>query len=342
MYELAFFALKVLLACAIPLLLLLYVIASINKHRGYSPHTEEGSVVLYDLNEDYDQLDLTLGETLLSKKELRQKRKLLKKHAKEKEKESGEQARLFVLHFKGDDEASEAEGLAELVNALLLAGKEDDEVVLVLDSEGGYVHRYGFATSQLLRLQEAGFHLTVCVDNVAASGGYMMACVGDHIMATPFAILGSIGVYAGMLNIHHLLKKHDIEFEEHTAGQYKRTITPLGENTPEKRAKFEEEMRITHDLFKNFVHQQRPQLEMDTIATGECWYGQEALDKKLIDALGTSEDYLLHKYKEGYAVYKLAYEEPVHWVDKLKEKFNLSVKTLAAQLLRPSSLGQKL
>jgi serine protease SohB len=123
----------------------------------------------------------------------------------------------------------------------------------------------------------------------------MMACIGNRILAAPFAVIGSIGVVAQLPNFNRLLKKHDVDIELHTAGAHKRTLTMVGENTEEGRQKFKEELEDTHVLFKEFVSENRPELDIDHIATGEVWYGKRALDQKLIDEIRTSDDYLLSK-----------------------------------------------
>ena len=162
-----------------------------------------------------------------------------------------------------------------------------------LESPGGMVHGYGLAAAQLVRLRDAGFHLTICVDKVAASGGYMMACIANEIITAPFAVVGSIGVVAQVPNFNRLLKEHNVDFELYTAGEYKRTVTMFGENTPEGKAKFEQELQQTHALFKHFVEKYRPKLNVEKVATGEHWYGQDALDLNLVDELKTSDEYLL-------------------------------------------------
>lgn len=180
--------------------------------------------------------------------------------------------------------------------------------MLRLESGGGMVHSYGLASSQLARIREAGVPLTVCIDKVAASGGYMMACIGEKIISAPFAILGSIGVVAQLPNVNRLLKKHDIDFEVLTAGEYKRTLTVFGENTEKGREKFQEDLDITHQLFKNFVARYRPQLAIDEVATGEIWLGIAALDKQLVDELKTSDEYLAERAKKS-ELYHLHYAE---------------------------------
>ena len=201
--------------------------------------------------------------------------------------------RLFVLKFKGDIQASAVEDLREEVTAILQIRRADDEVLLCLHNSGGYVHTHGLAASQLTRLTNAGVRLTVAIDQVAASGGYMMACVGERIIAAPFAIVGSIGVVAQVPNINRLLKRFDVDIELHTAGDYKRTLTMLGENTEEGRAKFIEELHKTHDLFQDFVRAQRPDLDVNRVATGETWYGTSAMEVGLIDEVKTSDELML-------------------------------------------------
>ena len=201
--------------------------------------------------------------------------------------------RVFVLDFHGDIKASECDLLREEITAILSQATTNDEVVVKVESGGGMVHSYGLASSQLARITQKNIPLTVCVDKVAASGGYMMACVANKIVAAPFAILGSIGVVASLPNFHKLLKKNDIDYEMFTAGEYKRTVTMLGENTEKGRAKFVEDLEDTHVLFKEFVAEHRPQLDIDKIATGEVWFGRRAKEVNLIDEIQTSDEYLL-------------------------------------------------
>lgn len=209
---------------------------------------------------------------------------------------------LWVLDFHGDIKASGTARLAEEVSLILGVIGERDEIVIRLESPGGLVHAYGLAAAQLDRLRDAGVATTVCIDKVAASGGYLMACCADRLRAAPFAVLGSIGVVAQLPNVHRLLKRHDVDVELLTAGRYKRTLTVFGENTEEGREKFVEELESTHELFKRFVAERRPGLDIDSIATGETWYGSQAVGKGLIDAVGTSEAYLLERMSEARVV----------------------------------------
>ncbi|HER35448.1 MAG: protease SohB [Halothiobacillaceae bacterium] len=220
----------------------------------------------------------------------------------EREGDSTTSPRTFVIRFSGDIRASAVEALREEVTAVLQAAEpERDCVLLVLDSPGGVVPGYGLAAAQLARLRDAKIELVAIVDRVAASGGYMMAAVANRIVAAPFAIVGSIGVVAQLPNIHRLLKRNDIDVELHTAGQYKRTLTLLGENTEAGREKFREELEQTHQLFKQFLNRYRPQLDLDKLATGEHWYGEDALELGLIDAIGTSDDLILEAVDSGDA-----------------------------------------
>lgn len=237
------------------------------------------------------------------KKEEKEKDKLrekeIKKAAKEGKLDHKREPHLFVLDFNGSIDAKEVKSLREEITAILAVAGEGDEVLLRLESGGGMVHGYGLASSQLDRIKAAGLPLTIAVDKVAASGGYMMACIGNRILSAPFAALGSIGVVAQLPNIHRLLKKNNIDVEILTAGDYKRTLTVLGENTEPARQKFLEELQTTHDLFKGFVGRFRPQLNMDEVATGEVWLGTEALRLDLVDDLQTSDAYLSERAKQA-------------------------------------------
>ncbi len=243
------------------------------------------------LNARVNEQRKKIAQTTASRLELLQLAQQLAKEAKIRRKNN---QKIFVLDFKGDIQASAVENLREEITLILATAKAGrDRIVVRLESPGGMVHGYGLAAAQLVRLRDAGFHLTICVDKVAASGGYMMACIANEIIAAPFAIVGSIGVVAQVPNFNRLLKEHNVDFELYTAGQYKRTVTMFGENTPEGKAKFEEELQQTHVLFKHFVEKYRPQLNVDKVATGEHWYGKDALDLNLVDKLQTSDEYLL-------------------------------------------------
>ncbi|HFO2499166.1 TPA: protease SohB [Acinetobacter baumannii] len=243
------------------------------------------------LNARVNEQRKKIAQTTASRLELLQLAQQLAKEAKIRRKNN---QKIFVLDFKGDIQASAVENLREEITLILATAKAGrDRVVVRLESPGGMVHGYGLAAAQLVRLRDAGFHLTICVDKVAASGGYMMACIANEIISAPFAVVGSIGVVAQVPNFNRLLKEHNVDFELYTAGQYKRTVTMFGENTPEGKAKFEEELQQTHVLFKHFVEKYRPQLNVDKVATGEHWYGQDALDLNLVDKLQTSNEYLL-------------------------------------------------
>ncbi|CAI3101660.1 putative protease SohB [Acinetobacter calcoaceticus] len=243
------------------------------------------------LNARVNEQRKKIAQTTASRLELLQLAQQLAKEAKIRRKNN---QKIFVLDFKGDIQASAVENIREEITLILATAKAGrDRVVVRLESPGGMVHGYGLAAAQLVRLRDAGFHLTICVDKVAASGGYMMACIANEIITAPFAIVGSIGVVAQVPNFNRLLKQHNVDFELYTAGQYKRTVTMFGENTPEGKAKFEEELQQTHVLFKHFVEKYRPQLNVDKVATGEHWYGEDALNLNLVDKLQTSDEYLL-------------------------------------------------
>lgn len=288
---------------------ILVVLISFASLRSKGRRKSAGQLQVSKLNDFYKGLRERLESTLLDKDQLKALRKSEGKAEKKKGKQKAEaKPRVFVLDFDGDIKASATESLRHEITALLSLATPTDEVVLRLESGGGMVHSYGLASSQLARIRQAGVPLTVCIDKVAASGGYMMACIGEKIISAPFAILGSIGVVAQLPNVNRLLKKHDIDFEVLTAGEYKRTLTVFGENTEKGREKFQEDLDITHQLFKNFVSRYRPQLAIDDVATGEVWLGVAALDKQLVDELQTSDEYLATKAKTA-EVFHLHYAE---------------------------------
>ncbi|WP_394220329.1 protease SohB [Alteromonas gracilis] len=261
----------------------------------------KGQLEIVSISEQLKDITNYAKQVLLDKNALKKLAKEQKKEEKAKSKakeQDGEskKSRLYVIDFKGSMDAHEVEHLREEVTAILCVANTEDEVLVRLESGGGVVHGYGLAASQLQRIKEKGLTLTIAVDKVAASGGYMMACVADKLLASQFAYIGSIGVLAQLPNFNKLLKKNDIEFEQHTAGEFKRTLTVFGENNDEGRAKFKEEIEEIHVLFKDFVQSQRPEMDIDTVATGEYWPGVKAKSLGLIDDITTSDDYILSHY----------------------------------------------
>ncbi|MEZ7818174.1 MAG: serine protease SohB [Candidatus Azotimanducaceae bacterium] len=233
----------------------------------------------------------------------------------------GQKDRTFVIHFDGDTAASGVDFLSVEISAVLTMAGPGDEVVVCLESPGGMVHSYGLAASQMMRIRNKGIPLTAIVDRVAASGGYLMAAVANRILAAPFAVIGSIGVVAQIPNLHRLLKKNDVDVEVLTAGKYKRTLTLLGENTEEGREKFREELEDVHALFQEFVAENRPELDIEAVATGEAWYGKRALELKLVDGLATSDEYLI-ELCETRDVFEVTWEETKKPIDRVLDKFN--------------------
>jgi len=286
------------------------------KMRDRSPF---GILQVLHLNRQLQRTADQLKSVILTKKELKEMRKKEKKAAKKEKREKKEQKKrpiVYVLDFHGDIQATQVKNISRLISALLEIVKPKQEVILRLESAGGMVHSYGLAAAQLLRLKEHKLNLTVCVDKVAASGGYMMAAMADKICAAPFAVVGSVGVIGMIPNLHRLLKDNKIDIEQHTAGEYKRTLTLLGQNTPKGRAKFKKDLARIHDLFKSLLKEHRSQLPINKIATGEVWYGREAQKLKLVDEIITSDEYLMQKCKSA-EVYLVRIKERKKLDDRL-------------------------
>ena len=260
-----------------------------------------------NLNKKYRNLADALRKAVSSKVERKQAAKERKKEAKAEGKTPSGKPRSFVIDFKGDLKASAVASLREEVSAILDVAKDDDEVIVRLENHGGIVHEHGLAASQLARIRDRGIPLVVCVDKVAASGGYLMACVASQVCAAPFAILGSIGVLAQIPNFNRMLDNHGVDFEQVTAGKYKRTVTMFGKNTDEDRAKLKEELEDVHALFKDAVAKYRSGLDLDKVATGEHWYGKRALELGLADEIKTSDELLGEKARER-DLYHLSYK----------------------------------
>ncbi|EEY0369019.1 protease SohB [Escherichia coli] len=338
------------LAKIVTVVLAIAAIAAIIVNVAQRNKRQRGELRVNNLSEQYKEMKEELAAALMDSHQQKQWHKAQKKKHKQEAKAAkakakaklGEVAtdskpRVWVLDFKGSMDAHEVNSLREEITAVLAAFKPQDQVVLRLESPGGMVHGYGLAASQLQRLRDKNIPLTVTVDKVAASGGYMMACVADKIVSAPFAIVGSIGVVAQMPNFNRFLKSKDIDIELHTAGQYKRTLTLLGENTEEGREKFCEELNETHQLFKDFVKRMRPSLDIEQVATGEHWYGQQAVEKGLVDEINTSDEVIL-SLMEGREVVNVRYMQRKRLIDRFTGSAAESADRL---LLRWWQRGQK-
>jgi len=289
-YDYGLFSLKALtlaLVVLLPLLLLL----RLRLRRQRQQHT---GMQVTRLNETYARFRLLLAQAALPKAE----RRRLAKETKTQQAQWEQLPRLYVLRFQGDLKAHATPNLQDEISLLLTLAQPGETVLLQLESGGGLVNAYGLAASQLLRLKAAGLKLVVAVDKVAASGGYLMAACGDQILAAPFALVGSIGVVAQLPNLNRWLKEHGVDYELLTAGEFKRTLTLFGENDEKGRQKMQAELEAVHGLFKGFLAQVRPALNLDQVATGEAWYGTQALEKGLIDQIQTGEDFLLQTSKD--------------------------------------------
>ena len=312
------FLLKVItiaLAITIPLLII------IGSSKSKTP--SKGSLVVKNLSKKYEDMGTAIRSSQLNPKELKKYNKDIQKKKKADDKKPSKEDSVYVLNFNGDIQASEVTKLKHEINAILLSDTKCKEVVIKVESGGGSAYAYGLCAAELKRLVDNKIKLTVCIDKVAASGGYLMSCVASKIIAAPWAIVGSIGVIAQLPNFHRLLKKNSIDFEMHTAGEFKRTLTTLGENTEEGRKKFKSELEDLHLIFKDFVKEQRPQVDAKIVATGEVWQGEKAIEVGLVDALGTSDDYLVGLSKK-LKLFEIDYVEKKN----LTERFAFSAQLL--------------
>lgn len=334
--EYGMFLLKVVTFVVAVVVIVFAIVAAASRSRGSDGPSSSGRIQIKNYNERLEDLRDALSYSLLDEvqqkemdKEKKAERKAEKKAAKaaakkaKKQRGAGEtivaekkKHRLYVMDFDGDIKASEVEKLRREITAVLTAATPEDEIVVRLESGGGMVTSYGLAASQLDRIRDKKIPLTICVDKVAASGGYMMACVADKLVAAPFAVLGSIGVVAQIPNFHRLLKELKVDFEMLTAGKYKRTLTVFGENTDEGRQKFIEDIERIHGQFKSYVSERRPQLDIEKVATGEIWSGQDTLDLNLADVLSTSDQYLIDACEER-EVLVISYKEKKSLKDRL-------------------------
>lgn len=324
--EYLLFAAKALTVAALCLLPFAIVLLIRRASRRQGP---QAALSIERINDKLLDVELDMQAELMSAKAFKQHMKELKKQRKAA-RETPNGRRLFVVDFEGDLRADGVASLRQEISAVLSVATPDDEVLAVLESAGGTIHGYGLAASQLQRLRDRGVPLTVAVDKIAASGGYMMACVANQIIAAPFAIIGSIGVVAQLPNFNRLLRKHDIDYELVTAGKYKRTLTMFGENSAEGREKFQADIDDAHMLFKTFVAQHRPALDMERVGTGEYWFGTRALELGLVDRLATSDTYLIDAARQR-DVYRVRFARPRSLTERLLAPARTLAQLLAAR-----------
>jgi serine protease SohB len=319
LFQLGIFTAKSLIIVLVVLFLLAGILALLSRGKDKL----KGKVTLKNLSQKFAESAEELSQEILPKKQFKQFLKERKKKLKEKQAAADKSPlpSIFLVDFQGDMKASAVAALREEITAILSIAKPIDEVVVRVESAGGMVHAYGLAAAQLQRIKQRKIPLTVCVDKIAASGGYMMASIADKILAAPFAIIGSIGVIVQIPNFHRLLKAKHIDFEQLTAGNFKRTLTLFGENTKEGREKLRQEIEEVHHLFKDLIKENRPQLNIEQVATGEHWLAKQAIEFKLVDDLKTSDDYLLEK-SESANVFELSYFSRKTLVEKLTSSVN--------------------
>lgn len=295
-------------------------VSNLNSSSGGAP--DEIKLELKRLNDKYEKeeskleslrLDVTAGVKAVKeakKKESKRKKERLKQRKEEIERqvkldlESGlsvpqvqKKSRpcAFRIDFEGDLQVSSIDTLREQISCIIKIGAPKyDKVVVLVTSPGGSVTMYGLAAAQLIRLKKAGFKLTVCVDSIAASGGYLMSSVADEICCAPMALIGSIGVISIVPNVHDLLEKHNVHTHVFTAGKYKNTVNVVGEISEEGKKKFKQEMEEIHTVFKDLIALHRPALQahIEELATGEAFLGVQAKQKGLVDHILTSDEYL--------------------------------------------------
>jgi serine protease SohB len=276
-----------------------------------------GHIEVTDINRRLEAAGDSIDAVRLPKKAHKSLARQRKAESKARQQQAEAGPCSYLIDFKGDIRASAFAALREEITAILEVARPGDAVLLRLESPGGMVNRYGLAAAQLMRLRDAGLPLTVMVDTVAASGGYLMAATADRIVASPFALVGSIGVIAQIPNFHRWLQARAIDWEQFTAGKYKRTVTLFGENTEDGRAKLREELEEIHARFRAFVAERRAQLDMDKVATGEAWLGSQALELGLVDELGTSDEIIRASCKRG-RVLQVSYQRKLTMTERVR------------------------
>ena len=321
-----------LLKAVTVLVVLLILIGALFRASKGGQEAANGKLTITNLNESLAHIRGHMQQQILGKKEFKKAQKALKQTEKSQEKEDHTVPNAYMIRFKGDLQATQVAQLKQEVNAILTVARSGEEVVIVLESPGGAVSAYGLAASQLQRLKDADLRLTACVDQVAASGGYMMACIADRILAAPFSIIGSIGVMTQVPNIHRLLQRFDVDVDVLTAGKHKAPLTLMGENTEEGKQKYLADLEAIHQRFKGLVKSHRGQLDIDSVADGDFWLAEDAKQLQLVDDIQTSDAYLIELCDRA-SVYRVQWLPHKTLEERIRKATAAAMKTVENRLL---------
>ena len=243
-----------------------------------------------------------------------------------------DKSNLYYLEFEGDIQASEAAKLKQEILVCLQVAKPTDVFLILVESSGGSVSNYGDLYSVMEMIKKRGHTLWVAIDRVAASGGYLISLPADKIFATPFALIGSIGVLSEVPNFGGLLDKYGVKMEEYTAGERKMNISMFRENGEEQKEHHRKKLGKIHELFKAQLVKYRGGLiekkgvDIGELMEGDFWMGENAFELGLVDELKSSVEILLDE-KDHFNILKVNYHnEPkmagIMGMLKPKMKFN--------------------
>jgi serine protease SohB len=305
--ETVFLILSIVVVLAVVAAAVLLVLRIMSANRA-DRRDSDSDLQIVDLGKQLTERANRVRRSLMPKKE----RKEFAKRSKAEGSTENYDSTVFVIDFRPKLRAREVETLRKEVDVITQLVTPRDEVLVRIDSPGGTVTGYGHAASQLLRIHNRGVPLTICVDEIAASGGYMCAAVADKIIAAPFAFIGSIGVVAGIPNFVGLMNKLGVRYFELTAGENKRTLSPFSEPTPEKQAVEQQRLEAIHRAFKELIKKRRPNLDIDRVADGNYWLAVDAKELGLVDVIQTSDEYLLQQAKANRQILKISCERKGH------------------------------
>ena len=182
------------------------------------------------------------------------------------------------------------------------ATKNAKAVALVINSPGGSPVQSRQIYLRIRQLAaEKKLPVLVFVEDVAASGGYMIACAGDEIFCDPSSILGSIGVVGGTFGFQELIKRIGVERRLYTAGAHKAMLDPFLPENPDDVARVKALQREIHAIFIALVKQSRGNRQKgadDVLFTGEYWAGETSVSLGLADAIGDLRSTLRARYGE--------------------------------------------
>ncbi|WP_343192796.1 S49 family peptidase [Buchnera aphidicola (Taiwanaphis decaspermi)] len=233
---------------------------------------------------------------------------------------------LYILDYNDKIKKNKIKKLREEISSIILVAKKNDEVLLRLENTSDIVYEYGLVIAQLQRLRKKGIKLIISIDKIVSNGGYIIACVADHISASPFSIIGPINIVVNIPNIDKYTQTSNLNNQLNDCNTFTK-LTLIKNNTKIYVNKIFNKLDIKKYIRNSFIKDMRPSLNLNKIFNQNYWIGENAINEKLIDSINTSDDILFSK-KDTHNLLKIKYVYKSNIVEKYIVTLNKYFKFL--------------